>query len=213
MEEETQTQEVLKRTASLYDIEILVKRFLGDKRGENLLRTYAINNNIDLTKTKVGVWSRVVRLKDTLIDGDRIEIYRPLIADPKEIRKLRAQKAKEEGRVVWRLHFVCGQKTAPGATKLMQDADVPSMHVSCCVPSKTGDDPVLLCPITSHCMVPLEYRVLMPDEVAGVKRMYHQLPRMKPDDQQALARGLIVGTVVKVIMPNMLGDQYAEVRA
>jgi putative ubiquitin-RnfH superfamily antitoxin RatB of RatAB toxin-antitoxin module len=53
---------------------------------------------IDLKATKVGVWSRVVKLSDTLIDGDRIEIYRPLIADPKEIRKRRAEKAKEEGR-------------------------------------------------------------------------------------------------------------------
>lgn len=61
----------------------------------NILDEYP---DIDLTKTKVGVWSRVVRLKDTLIDGDRIEIYRPLIADPKEIRKRRAEKAKEEGR-------------------------------------------------------------------------------------------------------------------
>lgn len=53
---------------------------------------------IDLSATKVGIWSRVVKLRDTLIDGDRIEIYRPLIADPKEIRKRRAEKAKEEGR-------------------------------------------------------------------------------------------------------------------
>lgn len=53
---------------------------------------------IDLKATKVGIWSRVVKLSDTLIDGDRIEIYRPLIADPKEIRKRRAEKAKEEGR-------------------------------------------------------------------------------------------------------------------
>lgn len=50
--QETPTQEVLKRTASLYDVEILVKRFLGNKRGENLLRTYALNNRLDLTKTK-----------------------------------------------------------------------------------------------------------------------------------------------------------------
>jgi len=33
-----------------------------------------------------------------LHDLDRIEIYRPLIADPKEVRKRRAEKAKEEGR-------------------------------------------------------------------------------------------------------------------
>ena len=54
--------------------------------------------DIDLSKTKVGIWSRVVKLRDSVSDGDRIEIYRPLIADPKEIRKRRAEKAKEEGR-------------------------------------------------------------------------------------------------------------------
>ena len=31
-------------------------------------------------------------------DLDRIEVYRPLLADPKEVRKRRAEKAKEEGR-------------------------------------------------------------------------------------------------------------------
>ncbi|WP_218396404.1 RnfH family protein [Alteromonas lipotrueae] len=61
----------------------------------NLLNEYP---DIDLSSTKVGIWSRVVKLRDTVKDGDRIEIYRPLIADPKEIRKRRAEKAKEEGR-------------------------------------------------------------------------------------------------------------------
>ncbi|MBD3584315.1 RnfH family protein [Salinimonas sp. HHU 13199] len=53
---------------------------------------------IDLDNFKVGIWSRVVKLDATVSDGDRIEIYRPLIADPKEVRKRRAEKAKEEGR-------------------------------------------------------------------------------------------------------------------
>lgn len=53
---------------------------------------------IDLAVNKVGVWSRTVRLEDALQAGDRIEIYRPLIADPKDMRKRRAEKAKEEGR-------------------------------------------------------------------------------------------------------------------
>jgi len=53
---------------------------------------------IDLSINKVGVWNRVAKLSDTLHDLDRIEIYRPLIADPKEVRKRRAEKAKEEGR-------------------------------------------------------------------------------------------------------------------
>ena len=53
---------------------------------------------IDLTKNKVGIWNRAVKLSTTLEDLDRIEIYRPLIADPKEVRKRRAEKAKLEGR-------------------------------------------------------------------------------------------------------------------
>ncbi len=54
--------------------------------------------DIDLTTNKVGIWYKTTKLDTQLQEGDRIEIYRPLIADPKEVRKLRAQKAKEEGR-------------------------------------------------------------------------------------------------------------------
>lgn len=57
-----------------------------------------LHTEIDLTENKVGIWSRMAKLKDPVNDGDRIEIYRPLIADPKEVRKRRAEKAKEEGR-------------------------------------------------------------------------------------------------------------------
>lgn len=57
-----------------------------------------LHNEIDLAENKVGIWSRMAKLTDALSDGDRIEIYRPLIADPKEVRKRRAEKAKEEGR-------------------------------------------------------------------------------------------------------------------
>ncbi|RDV26183.1 RnfH family protein [Alteromonas aestuariivivens] len=53
---------------------------------------------IDLASNKVGIWSRVVKLTDTVREGDRVEIYRPLIADPKEVRKRRAEKAIQEGR-------------------------------------------------------------------------------------------------------------------
>ena len=55
-------------------------------------------SDIDLTVNKVGVWNKLVKLSDKVKDADRIEIYRPLIADPKEVRKRRAEKAKEEGR-------------------------------------------------------------------------------------------------------------------
>ncbi|MDY1039217.1 RnfH family protein [Lelliottia sp. CFBP8978] len=52
-----------------------------------------LRSDIDLTKNKVGVYSRPVKLTDTLNDGDRVEIYRPLIADPKELRRQRAEKS------------------------------------------------------------------------------------------------------------------------
>ena len=45
---------------------------------------------IDLRENKVGIYSRPAKLTDQLKDGDRIEIYRPLLADPKEIRRKRA---------------------------------------------------------------------------------------------------------------------------
>ncbi|WP_044470544.1 RnfH family protein [Mannheimia massilioguelmaensis] len=52
--------------------------------------------DIDLRENKIGIFGRPVKLTDLLSDGDRIEIYRPLLADPKEIRRKRAaQQAKE----------------------------------------------------------------------------------------------------------------------
>lgn len=45
---------------------------------------------IDLDKNRVGVFGKLAKLGDGLRDGDRIEIYRPLIADPKEARRRRA---------------------------------------------------------------------------------------------------------------------------
>lgn len=52
-----------------------------------------LRSDIDLAKNKVGIYSRPVKLTDTLKDGDRVEIYRPLIADPKELRRQRAEKS------------------------------------------------------------------------------------------------------------------------
>ena len=49
---------------------------------------------IDLAQNKVGVFSKLVALNTLLRDRDRVEIYRPLMADPKEIRRQRASAAK-----------------------------------------------------------------------------------------------------------------------
>ncbi len=49
---------------------------------------------IDLAKGKFGIYSKLARLDTALRDQDRVEIYRPLIADPKEVRKQRAAEGK-----------------------------------------------------------------------------------------------------------------------
>jgi putative ubiquitin-RnfH superfamily antitoxin RatB of RatAB toxin-antitoxin module len=49
---------------------------------------------ISLTEAKVGVFGKVASKDAVLNDGDRVEIYRPLIADPKEARKQRAAQGK-----------------------------------------------------------------------------------------------------------------------
>lgn len=52
-----------------------------------------LRSDINLASNKVGVFSRPVKLGDEVHSGDRIEIYRPLLADPKELRRQRAERA------------------------------------------------------------------------------------------------------------------------
>lgn len=49
---------------------------------------------IDLASNKLGVFAKLVKPDAPLRDRDRVEIYRPLIADPKEVRKQRAADGK-----------------------------------------------------------------------------------------------------------------------
>lgn len=49
---------------------------------------------IDLGLNKVGIYGKLARLDQGLAEGDRVEIYRPLIADPNEQRKKRAAAGK-----------------------------------------------------------------------------------------------------------------------
>ena len=48
--------------------------------------------DIDLTKNKLGIFGKTTKSDQVLRDKDRVEIYRPLIADPKESRRKRAEK-------------------------------------------------------------------------------------------------------------------------
>lgn len=49
---------------------------------------------LDLEAPKLGLFGKAIKAGQVLEDGDRVEIYRPLIADPKANRKARAEKAK-----------------------------------------------------------------------------------------------------------------------
>ncbi len=57
----------------------------------------------DIANARLGLWGQALGTKGVppaeeyvLQPGDRVEIYRPLIADPKEVRRRRAEKAREK---------------------------------------------------------------------------------------------------------------------
>jgi uncharacterized protein len=52
-------------------------------------------SGIDLDHLKLGIFGKAVAPEQVLRSGDRVEIYRPLVADPKEVRKARAARARE----------------------------------------------------------------------------------------------------------------------
>lgn len=49
---------------------------------------------IDLAVSKIGIFGKMVKPDTELREKDRVEIYRPLIADPKEVRRQRAAEGK-----------------------------------------------------------------------------------------------------------------------
>ena len=49
---------------------------------------------IDLARNKMGIFGKLTKADAVLRDRDRVEIYRPLIADPKEVRRKRAEEGK-----------------------------------------------------------------------------------------------------------------------
>jgi hypothetical protein len=53
--------------------------------------------DIDLRVARLGVWGRSTTLDALLREGDRVEIYRPLQVDPKEVRRRRAARKRVIG--------------------------------------------------------------------------------------------------------------------
>jgi putative ubiquitin-RnfH superfamily antitoxin RatB of RatAB toxin-antitoxin module len=63
-----------------------------------LVRDALHASGIDAGAGALGVFGKRVRPDTPLADGDRVEIYRPLLLDPKERRRQRARKREEKRR-------------------------------------------------------------------------------------------------------------------
>jgi hypothetical protein len=51
----------------------------------------------DIDLTRIGIWGKRCSLDERLREGDRVELYRPLGADPKEVRRARAGRRSGRG--------------------------------------------------------------------------------------------------------------------
>jgi putative ubiquitin-RnfH superfamily antitoxin RatB of RatAB toxin-antitoxin module len=78
----------------LRDLEVPAGASVEDAiRKSGLLRDIP---EIDLRNCKVGVYGKLKTLDAPVREHDRIEIYRPLLADPKETRRKRAEKRDDK---------------------------------------------------------------------------------------------------------------------
>ncbi|WP_028536138.1 RnfH family protein [Paludibacterium yongneupense] len=50
--------------------------------------------DIDAAAPKLGIFGKAVAGDTVLREGDRVELYRPLLADPKEVRRRRAAQGR-----------------------------------------------------------------------------------------------------------------------
>jgi len=75
-------------------IELTVKSGTTIEQAIQQSGVLAEHQDIDLSENKVGIFSQVKPLDYVLKENDRIEIYRPLIADPKAKRREKAEQNK-----------------------------------------------------------------------------------------------------------------------
>jgi putative ubiquitin-RnfH superfamily antitoxin RatB of RatAB toxin-antitoxin module len=80
------------------DVQMLLKRSVpaGTTVADAIRASGMLDKHpeIDLDRNKLGIFGKLTKPDALLRDKDRIEIYRPLIADPKEVRRKRAEEGK-----------------------------------------------------------------------------------------------------------------------
>lgn len=88
---------------ALPDKQVVVELSLppGAKVGDALEQSDLLRRfpDIDLTRQRIGIFSRLATADTELNNGDRVEIYRPLTRDPKEARRELAREGRSMG---WR---------------------------------------------------------------------------------------------------------------
>jgi putative ubiquitin-RnfH superfamily antitoxin RatB of RatAB toxin-antitoxin module len=83
----------LRNTQTLLELEVNEGATLKQAiKASGILDIYP---KINLSKDKIGIFGKIAKLDTMLRDKDRIEIYRPLIADPKAVRKERVAQGKK----------------------------------------------------------------------------------------------------------------------
>ncbi len=87
---------------ALADKQLIIKTFAtpNDNLRDVVVRSGIASEfpDIDLDNLQLGIFGKAAKLTEKLHPGDRIEIYRPLLADPKEVRRRRAAQGKRTGR-------------------------------------------------------------------------------------------------------------------
>jgi len=62
----------------------------GATAGEAVQASGVLERHPQSARHKIGIFGRVVGAQAPLSDGDRVEVYRPLLLEPKEARRRRA---------------------------------------------------------------------------------------------------------------------------
>ena len=76
-------------------IPVLVPKNISVKEAIELSGVLKKFEEINLDSNQVGIFGKLTTLDKDVRDRDRIEIYRPLAADPKEIRRKKAAEGKD----------------------------------------------------------------------------------------------------------------------
>lgn len=85
--------EIIYITAEKTVVQIPCVLSAGSTVGDALAVSGILNTHPEIEKLSLGIFSEKVTANTLLKNGDRVEIYRPLLNDPKEKRRLHAKKS------------------------------------------------------------------------------------------------------------------------